>query len=75
MDGVLYEVVEAVGLDNIVLETDSPYLSPDRGKKNEPCNILIVANYLADLYDVSFEKVSDITTKNVFSLFDLDGRL
>jgi Tat protein secretion system quality control protein TatD with DNase activity len=44
-------------------------------QKNEPCNILIVANYLADLYDVSFEEVSNVTTKNVFSLFDLDGRL
>ena len=71
----LKDVVSKISLNNIVLETDSPYLSPDRGKKNEPCNILIVANYLAELYDVSFQKVSDITTKNVFSLFDLDGRL
>lgn len=71
----LKDIVSKISLKNIILETDSPYLSPDRGKKNEPCNILIIANYLSDLYGVLLDDLSDITTSNVFSLFDLDKRL
>ena len=67
----LKDVLKQVSLDKIVLETDSPYLSPERGKTNEPKNILIIANFLADLYNISLEEVAKITTKNVFELFDL----
>lgn len=69
----LYEVVEAVGLENIVLETDSPYLAPEpyRGKKNSSKYIPLIAEKLARILNVSVEKVSEITLNNTYCLFDL----
>lgn len=67
----LYEVVKEIGLDNIVLETDSPYLSPFRGRNNESCNIPIIAEKISEVLDVSVEEVRDITTRNANRLFDL----
>ena len=71
----LKDVVSAIGLENIVLETDSPYLSPFRGEKNEPKNISVIAKYISELKNVSLEEVANITTNNVIRLFDLDGKL
>lgn len=70
----LYEVVEMVGLENIVLETDSPYLAPVpfRGQKNSSKYIPIIAERIAEICDVSVDKVADITTSNACILFDLD---
>lgn len=69
----LKDTVLKIGLEHIVLETDSPYLSPEpyRGKKNGPQNIYHIAKYLADLFDADLEKVEEITSKNATSLFDL----
>lgn len=69
----LKETVLKVGLEHIVLETDSPYLSPEpyRGKKNGPQNIYHIASFLADLFSVSVEEVAKITTENAACLFDL----
>lgn len=73
----LYQVVKNVGLSNILLETDSPYLSPVpyRGKVNESKNILIIAKRVSEILDVSLEKVADITTENAVKLFDLNLKL
>ena len=71
----LKDVVSAISLDNIVLETDSPYLSPDRGKKNEPKNIRKIAEFIADLKNVSIDEVAKITTTNAISMFDLNNKL
>ena len=70
----LKEVVKNISLDSILLETDSPFLSPEpfRGKKNEPKNVEYVAKKIAELKNVSFEEVVDITTSNAKSLFDLE---
>ena len=70
----LKEVVKNISLDSILLETDSPYLSPEpfRGKKNEPKNVEYVAKKIAELKNISFEEVVDITTSNAKSLFDLE---
>ncbi len=69
----LKDVVSKIGLDHIVLETDSPYLAPEpyRGKKNGPQNIYHIASFIADLFDISVEEVAEITTANAASLFDL----
>lgn len=69
----LSNVVEKISLDNIVLETDSPYLTPDpfRGKKNSSKYIPIIAKKIADIKNVSLEEVESITTNNVFKIFDL----
>lgn len=74
---VLKEVVSFLPLDHILLETDSPYLAPEpfRGSKNEPKNVLLVAEALANLKGISVEEVLNITTKNAFSRFDLNKSL
>lgn len=69
----LYKVVSEIGLSNIILETDSPYLAPEplRGTKNSSKNIPIIAKRIAEILNVSIEEVSDITNSNVSDLFDL----
>lgn len=67
----LKEIIKVISLDDIVLETDSPYLSPERGKKNEPQNIKMIATFVANLKNTSLEEVSNITTKNAKTIFNL----
>lgn len=69
----LKEVVEELDLNNIVLETDSPYLAPEpyRGKTNYPQNIKIVAQFLRKLKNISIEEVTEITTNNVNKIYNL----
>ena len=69
----LYEVVQAVGIKNIVLETDAPYLAPTpfRGKQNSSKYIPYIAAAVADVLNISVEEVAKITTLNACELFDL----
>lgn len=69
----LYELIEKISLDDILLETDSPYLSPEpfRGKTNVPSNVLYVAKRIAKIKNVSLEEVIEKTTKNTIELFDI----
>ena len=69
----LYRVIESVGLDNIILETDAPYLTPEpfRGKKNSSKYIPYIAEKIANILNISVEKVAKITTENAMSMFDL----
>lgn len=69
----LKEVVKEIGLANIVLETDSPYLTPEpfRGQENEAFNVTLVAKKIAELLNVSEEEVYAKTTQNVFKIFNL----
>lgn len=69
----LYKVIESVGLENIILETDSPYLTPEpfRGKKNSSKYIPYIALKIANVLNINVEEVAKITTKNASSLFDL----
>lgn len=69
----LYKVVENVGLDHIILETDSPYLTPvpHRGEKNSSKYIPLIAKRIAEILDVSIEEVSKKTLANTYKLFDL----
>lgn len=69
----LKEVVEMLDMNRILLETDSPYLSPEplRGTKNSPQNIPIIANKIAEIKGISLKEVLDITTKNAIRQFDL----
>jgi TatD DNase family protein len=72
-NNVLREVVTTVGLDHIVLETDAPFLPPQpyRGKQNQPAYIAYIANYIANLLNVSSLEVAEKTTKNARDLFKL----
>jgi len=66
----LKEVIKEIGLDHIVLETDSPYLSPYRGEKNYPKNINVIAEYLANLLNLTKEEVALITSENVRKVYN-----
>ncbi|MBE49774.1 MAG: hydrolase TatD [Flammeovirgaceae bacterium] len=69
----LRETIAKIGIEKLVLETDSPYLSPEpyRGKRNEPANILYIAEMLQKITSIPLAKISQITTKNANELFDL----
>lgn len=70
----LYKVIEKIELSNILLETDSPYLTPVpyRGQKNESKNIPIIAEKIASIKNISIDKVMKETTTNAIELFDLN---
>lgn len=65
-------VIENVDLDYIVLETDSPYLTPEpyRGKKNDSSYIPVIAKKIADIKNVNIELVAKTTNDNAVRLFD-----
>ena len=68
----LKDVVKEIGLSRVILETDSPYLSPLRGNKNEPKNIRLICEFISNYLNKNFEEVSNITTSNVIKLYKLD---
>lgn len=63
------KMVSELPLEKIVLETDAPYLSPFPNKRNEPINIKLTAQKIAEIKDIDFETVADTTTKNVEKFF------
>ena len=69
----LQETFKKVPEDKLLIETDSPFLSPEpnRGKKNEPSYIKFTAQKLADLRNVELEKLIMLTTKNFNTLFSI----
>ena len=69
----LQEIIKKVPLDRLLLETDSPYLTPVpfRGKENQPAYVKFVAQQLAELKEISVEEVDKITTKNAEIIFKL----
>lgn len=70
----LRDVLPEIGIDRLLLETDSPYLAPvpHRGKRNESAFIVHTAAYVANALCLSQQDVHDITTANASSLFNLD---
>ena len=70
----LGEVVAQIPLENIVLETDSPYLTPVpyRGKKNSSKYLSFIASKISECKSVSVYDVSSITTKNAKKIFHID---
>ena len=74
---VLKEVVENIDLSYLVLETDSPYLTPEpyRGLENEPYNVNLVAEKVSEIKQIELEKVKEITSLNASKLFDLNIKL
>ena len=67
----LREVVKALPVESLLIETDSPWLAPvpHRGKSNEPKFVLQVAEQVADEKGLSLEQVAQATTDNFFRLF------
>ena len=71
--GALREVVATIPADRILVETDSPYLSPHplRGRRNEPSHMVHTARLLAEIRGMTFEEFAALTTENARRLFGL----
>lgn len=71
----LRELVRELPLNRLVIETDSPYLTPEpyRGQRNEPAYVHLVARTIAEVQCLSFEDVARATTANALRLFGLPG--
>ncbi|MBS7527171.1 TatD family hydrolase [Fusibacter paucivorans] len=69
----LIEVAEYVPLDRLMIETDSPYLTPEpyRGKRNEPMNVRYTCERIAQIKGISFEALAEITLNNAKTYFKI----
>lgn len=69
--------MEKLDIDNFLLETDSPYLSPEplRGKKNNPSNCFYVAKKISEIKGMDVNDVINKLNKNAKNQFDLDIKL
>lgn len=67
----LTELVKYAPLERIVIETDSPYLTPIpyRGERNEPKYAILIGEYIAKIKHISFQKLEEQTDKNAYNLF------
>lgn len=67
------EIVREIPLEKILLETDSPFLTPEpyRGKRNEPVHVIEVAKKISEIKNESVEKVIEQTTQNCKNLFKI----
>jgi TatD DNase family protein len=69
----LQEVAANIALENILIETDCPYLAPNpfRGQRNEPIYVKYIAQKIAEIKSISLEKVAEVTVKNTRELFGI----
>jgi TatD DNase family protein len=72
-NGKIDKFLKKVSLENLVLETDSPYLAPTpfRGERNESSYLSIIIDKLTDIYEVPAKKIIEITTGNAIELFKI----
>lgn len=71
------KVVQQLDIDNMILETDAPYLAPKpyRGKRNESSYIPLIAQRLAEVKAIDIKEIEKITTENTLKLFQLDNKV
>lgn len=69
----LDKIISQIDIQNLVLETDSPYLAPTpkRGKRNESSYLKYIAQRLSETHNISLEEVAHITSTNAFKLFGI----
>ncbi len=67
------DIIKEIDLNNIILETDSPYLTPVpfRGKQNDPSKIIEIAKFVAELKKVNINELAKITNSNIYRIFDI----
>jgi len=70
--GALREIIKSVPVESLLLETDAPYLAPEgsRGKRNEPAQVRMLAELVAELKGLKFEEVAEATTANARRFFN-----
>ena len=70
-------VVANIPMEYLILETDSPYLTPKpfRGKRNESAYVRFVAGRLAEVSNISMEEIGSITSENALRMFDLQNEI
>ena len=68
------EVVRRIPLESLLVETDAPFLTPEpfRGKRNEPSYVRYTAQRVAEVKNISFEKMAEVTTQNAMRVYRLD---
>jgi TatD DNase family protein len=66
-------MLKNIGISNIVLETDSPYLAPEgkRGEENNPMNLIYIIGKISEELDITEEEIIKITTENAQRIFKL----
>ncbi len=69
----LRETLAKIPIQNIVLETDAPYLTPEpfRGQKNDSSKLKYIAEIVAQIYDITAEELANITNENIKQIFDI----
>ncbi len=72
-NGKIDTFLNQIPIEHIVLETDAPYLAPTpyRGKRNEPVYLKLVAQKVAQIYNISLDEVANITTENAKAVFGI----
>ncbi len=67
------EIINLVPNDKMLIETDSPYLSPEplRGRRNDPRNVKLTAQKIADVKGLTLEEVANITYENAMRIFEI----
>lgn len=73
-NGGIDKFINQISIDNIVLETDSPYLSPEpnRGKVNEPSHIVHILKHISKIKNETEENIASMTSNNFFKLFNIN---
>ena len=69
----IVDVIKNIDLEYIVVETDSPYLSPEpyRGKRNEPKNVGVIMEKICNIKGLGYKELCDVVSSNVLRLFDI----
>jgi TatD DNase family protein len=72
----LRDVAANLSMESIMLETDSPFMTPEpfRGKRNEPANVKLVAEKLAEIHNLNVEDVARLTSYNAFRMFGIGSK-
>jgi len=67
------DVIKEISLENLVLETDSPYLTPVpyRGEQNNPSHIIDIAKYISELKNITLEQIAEVTNGNIERIFKI----
>ena len=72
-NGGINKIINQISLDNIILETDSPYLTPTpfRGRRNESKYLVNIAQKMSEIYEIDINEIADKTSSNAINLFKI----